>query len=231
MNDIRINKFIAENSDYSRREADLKIKEGKVRVDGKIAKLGQKVSKHEKIDVDGIRIKLNKERSIIAYNKPVGVICTTDSKCKDNIIEKVNYKEKVYPVGRLDVNTSGLILLTNDSIIKRFFEDPRYKKEKEYVVNVNKSIKNSDLDKLESGINIGGYTTKKAKALKISDKTVRLVITEGKNRQVRKMFDRLGYSVINLKRTRVGDIKLENLKPGQWREVGMSEITLDIEAD
>lgn len=227
MENVRINKFIAEISNYSRREVDDLIKNSRVKVDGVLANLGQKISGHEKIEVNKKLLDKKKNKVLIAYNKPVGVICTTDKKSKDNIIEKIGYEDRVYPIGRLDVKTSGLILLTNDSKLKTMFEDPKFNKEKEYLVTVDRVIKNSDLKNLRNGINIGGYITKKAKVLRIGEKSAKIIITEGKNRQIKRMFDKLGFMVVKLKRTRIGNVLLGELKSGEWRKVEQSEIILD----
>ncbi len=219
MNIIRINKFIAENADYSRREVDRKIESGLVSVDGEKASLGAKVSGEERIEIEGKIVKIAKEKVLIAYHKPVGVICTTDEKSKDNIISKINYKERIYPIGRLDVTTSGLMLLTNSSVLKRKYEDPNSMVDKEYIVILNKDISQRFVDKMESGVNIGGYTTKPAVAKKLTSRKLSLIITEGKNRQIRKMVQKLGFEVIKLIRVRVGDIELANLERGEHRVI------------
>ncbi len=219
MNKIRINKFIADNSNHSRRQADKLVDSGEVLVDGKVAELGEKVNGDEKVEVMGEKIKIQKEKVLIAYYKPIGVICTTDKKSKDNIVSKINYKERIYPIGRLDVTTSGLILLTNSSVLKRKYEDPNSLIEKEYVVIVNKDISNKFIEKMEDGVNIGGYTTKPARAKKLTNRKLSLTITEGKNRQIRKMVQKLGYEVLKLIRVRIDKIELTDLEKGSWREI------------
>jgi len=219
MNKIRINKFIADNSNYSRRQVDRIIDAGDVFVDGKVAKLGEKIYGNEAIEVLNEKIKIQNEKVLIAYYKPIGVICTTDEKSKDNIISKINYKDRIYPIGRLDVVTSGLILLTNSSKLKRKYEDPNSLIEKEYVVIVNRDISNKFIDKMEDGVNIGGYVTKLARAKKITNRKFSLIITEGKNRQIRKMVQKLGYEVVKLVRIRVDDIELSGLEKGEWRVI------------
>jgi len=219
MKNIRINKFVAENSDYSRREVDRLIAKGEVFVDGEKAKLGEKIDVSKSISVKGEKINIKKNKVLIAYHKPVGVICTTDEKSKDNIISKINYTERIYPIGRLDVTTSGLILLTNSSVLKRKFEDPNSMMEKEYVVVLNKDISDRFVDKMERGVNIGGYTTKPAVAKRLSSRKLSLIITEGKNRQIRKMVQKLGYEVIKLIRVRVGDFLLADLPRGEWKTI------------
>jgi len=225
MNKIRINKFIADNSSHSRRQADRLVELGEVLVNGRTAKLGEKVNGNETIEVLGEKIKIQREKVLIAYHKPIGVICTTDKRSKDNIVSKINYKERIYPIGRLDVNTSGLILLTNASIFKRKYEDPNSLIEKEYVAVVNKDISNKFIDKMGDGVNIGGYTTKPARAKKLTSRNFSLIITEGKNRQIRKMVQKLGYEVIKLIRIRIDNIELSDLERGSWKVV--KNIVLD----
>lgn len=224
---IRINKFLTMANFCSRREADRLIEAERVKINNRFAVLGDQVSADDRIFVDGKEIKLSqKEKIYLALNKPVGVITTTDTQAKDNIIEAVNYPERIFPIGRLDVKTSGLILLTNDGAIVNKILKGQNKIEKEYMVEVDKHLTPEFLKKLETGIKIDGYPTLPAKTKKLGDRKFSIIIVEGKNRQIRRMCERLGLNVARLQRIRIGTIKLDDLKTSQYRPISAKEIEL-----
>jgi len=223
----RINKWLADHQYASRREADALIEKGFVFINGKKAVLGDKVEDADKVEVRG---KLAAEKVYYAYNKPMGVVTVNAQKGEQEILDVVQFPEKVYPVGRLDKDTEGLIIFTNDGRLTTALLDPKEVTEKEYSVTVDKPITHQMLVRLGLGVDIGvvgksrHYKTKKAKVRKISTKRLDIVITEGKNRQVRRMCGALGYKVVELRRFRIGNIKLGSLKKGQYRKLKESEI-------
>lgn len=225
MGQIRINKYLTRANFCSRRQADRLIEQGKIRIDDRQAVLGDKVSSQDKIYVNGQEIKLNQSKKVyLAFHKPVGVICTTDKKARDNIIDAVNYPVRIYPIGRLDVRSSGLILLTNDGEIVNKILKGQHKVEKEYLVEVDKDLTHEFLEKLEMGVMLDGFKTLPARVNKISARKFKIIIVEGKNKQIRRMCEGLGYRVTSLKRFRIGTILLDDLREGKYKKISDSEI-------
>ena len=222
---IRLNKYLSQIGYCSRRNADKLIKEGKVNVNGKIAELGTKVISDDKIVVEGVLIKKGqKDMVYIALNKPKGIVCTTDESIeKNNIISFINYHKRIFPIGRLDKNTEGLILLTNDGDIVNKILRSKNNHEKEYEVSVNKSLTNDFIQKMSSGIPILGTKTKKCSVKKIKKNKFKIILTQGLNRQIRRMCNYLDYKVTNLKRIRIMNIKLDT-SPGKWRYLTQNEL-------
>lgn len=220
----RINKFIAESGICSRREADKLIDRGKVTINGKKAKLGDKVSYTDFIKVNGKPLPQKKEKIYIAFHKPFGVITTTDPKAENNIMTYIDLHTRVYPIGRLDVESSGLILLTNDGEIVNKLLKSKNKQEKEYIVTLNKPLTDLDINKLKNGILLEERRTLPAKVKMISSHQASISIVQGMNRQVRRMFEKIGYHVKVLKRVRFAGIELEDLQRGKWRYLNKNEI-------
>ena len=222
--EIRLNKYISETGICSRREADKLIEDGKVTVDGKKALMGTKVSKGQVVKVNGKRISKEEEMVYIALNKPVGITCTTEKKVKGNIVDFVGHNKRIFPIGRLDKDSQGLILLTNDGDIVNKILRAGNNHEKEYIVTVDKKINDEFIEKMGSGVRILGTTTKKCFVKKENDYTFRIILTEGMNRQIRRMSEALGYEVKKLKRIRIMNIDLGNLKIGAWRDLSKKEL-------
>lgn len=221
----RINKFLAERGVCSRRKADELIQAGEVRINGKIATMGEKVSEDDEIHINGELLKTRKPESIyIAFNKPVGLITSVDPRTRDNVIEHIGLDKRIFPIGRLDVASQGLLLLTNDGNLSERITHPKYYHEKEYLVKVDKKIKERDLDTMRQGMVILGEKTKKAGVIKVDDYRFKIILTEGKNRQIRRMCEQLGYEVKFLQRLRVMNIELGNLEIGQWRYLSKDEV-------
>jgi len=220
---INVNKFIASSGLCSRRAADVLVKEGKVKINDKIAKLTDKVSDGDIVKVDGKIIKPFDKKIYLAFNKPVGVICTTDKNSKDNIMSFIKIPERVFPIGRLDVKSSGLILLTNDGDFTNHILKSKTI-EKEYRVEIDKDVTSDFLKKLEVGMKIDGYPTLPAKTKKITNKTFLMIIREGRKRQIRRMCDRLHTNVIKLQRIRIGNITLGNLKEKEYKFIKKEDL-------
>ncbi len=221
---IRLNKFMSDAGFCSRREADRLIEAGEVLVDGKAAVMGQKIFVSQKIECRGKVIKRDEELILLALNKPVGIECTTDETNPDNIVDFVGYPKRIYPVGRLDKNSEGLILLTNDgAIVNKILKAVNYH-EKEYVVKVNKPITDDFIKKMSSGVKILDTVTRKCKVTKVNKDTFNIVLTQGLNRQIRRMCEALGYKVLKLKRIRIINILLDNIPLGKYKEIEKSEL-------
>ena len=222
---IRLNKYLSEVGHCSRRNADKLIKEGKVTVNNIIAQLGTKVVDDDQIVVEGTLIKKNQAKMVyMAFNKPKGIVCTTDKSVeKNNIISFINYHKRIFPIGRLDKNTEGLILLTNDGDIVNKILRSKNNNEKEYEVSVNKNLTNDFVQKMSSGIPILGTMTKKCSVKKIKKNKFKIILTQGLNRQIRRMCNYLDYKVTNLKRIRIMNIKLDT-SPGKWRYLTQNEL-------
>lgn len=215
---IRLNKFISEAGVCSRREADEFVQSGRVTVNGKTPEIGVKINPaKDKVRVDGRLIEAKKESVYLAFNKPVGITCTTDTTEKGNLIEYVNFPERVFNIGRLDKDSEGLIFLTNNGDIVNKILRAGNNHEKEYLVTVEKPVTEEFLTQMANGVPILGTRTKKCKVLKESEFSFYITLTQGLNRQIRRMCEALGYSVIKLKRTRVMHISLKGLPLGQWR--------------
>ncbi len=216
-NSISLNKYISQSGYCSRREADKLIEQGRVLLNSTIAQKGNRVVPSDEVIVDGQRIKSKKKAVYLALNKPVGITSTTDTRDPDNIIDFIQYKERIFPIGRLDKSSSGLILLTNngDAVNPILREENNH--EKEYIVGVNKPITTDFIKKMRTGVPILGTKTKPAKVNQLKESLFRIVLTQGLNRQIRRMCEYLGYKVTSLKRVRIMHIKLGDLPNGNWR--------------
>lgn len=220
----RLNKAISETGNCSRRIADALISGGKVKVNGEVAELGTKVTEKDEISVEGVIVSKKIENIYLAFNKPVGITCTTETDVKGNIISFINYPERIFPVGRLDKPSEGLIFLTNNGDIVNKILRAGNNHEKEYVVSVNRKITRQFIKKMSSGVPILDTVTKKCRVRKIDDFTFNIVLTQGLNRQIRRMCDYLNYEVKSLKRMRIMNIELGNLKVGHYRNFTPAEI-------
>ena len=222
---IRINKYLSQFGFTSRREADKLILDGRVTVNNKIIQPGYKVQENEIVKVDGEKIKSNFKKNIyMAFNKPKGIVCTTDTeKEENNIIDYINYNKRIFPIGRLDKLSEGLILLTNDGDIVNKILRSRYKNEKEYLVTVNKKISKDFLKKLENGVPILNTTTRKCETTFINDFQFKIILTQGLNRQIRRMCEYFDFRVKKLERIRIINIKLD-VPSGKWRYLSQKEI-------
>ena len=224
MDKKRINKYLSEVGFCSRRKADDYISDGRVYINGKPALLGSKVNKEDEISVDGEIIQYkDKKKVYIAFNKPVGIECTGNNKVKDNIIDYINHKERLFTIGRIDKQSEGLILLTNDGDIVNNVLRAENRKEKEYIVTVNKKITTEFIDKMRKGVRIMGRITRKCFVKKIHENRFKIILTQGMNRQIRRMCEVLGYRVTKLKRVRIMDIHLDT-KVGEYRNLNNYEI-------
>lgn len=224
MDKKRINKYLSEVGFCSRRKADDYISDGRVYINGKPALLGSKVSIEDEISVDGEIIQYkDKKKVYIAFNKPVGIECTGNHKVKDNIIDYINHKERLFTIGRIDKQSEGLILLTNDGDIVNNVLRAENRKEKEYIVTVNKKITTEFIDKMRKGVRIMGRITRKCFVKKIHENRFKIILTQGMNRQIRRMCEVLGYRVTKLKRVRIMDIHLDT-KVGEYRNLNNDEI-------
>lgn len=225
MKETRINKYLSEAGYCSRRKADQLIDEGRVTINGKVPPMGEKIKEGDEVCVDGKLISRPKEEFVyLALNKPVGIVCTTDTRVeKDNIIDFMKYPKRIFPIGRLDKPSEGLILLTNDGDIVNKILRARNNHEKEYIVTVNKPITREFISKMGNGIPILDTVTNKCFVAQINKKTFRIILTQGLNRQIRRMCEYLDYQVVKLKRIRIMNIKLD-LPVGQYRELHQTEL-------
>lgn len=222
--ETRINKYLSESGVCSRRAADKLIEEGRVTVDGNIAIAGTKVSDGQVVSVDGKQVSKEEEKVLIAFNKPVGIVCTAQEKEKNNIIDYIGYSKRIFPIGRLDKDSQGLLLLTNDGELMNAILKAANGHEKEYIVTVNKSITNDFIKGMGNGVPILDRITNKCHVEKVNDKTFKIILTQGLNRQIRRMCEYFGYKVIKLERIRIMNIRLDNLKIGQYREITKEEL-------
>lgn len=215
---IRINKYISESGICSRRQADRKIADGKVRINGKVARLGDVVLPGDKVLVDGNQVQGSMQRVYLAYNKPVGVTSTTDKTDPDNIIKAVSYHGgRIFPIGRLDKDSEGLILLSNDGDIVNKILRVSNKHDKEYIVSVDKPVNDDFIRGMADGVPILGVVTRKCKVERINDFTFRIILNQGLNRQIRRMCQHFGYKVTRLQRVRIMHIMVDGIAPGTWR--------------
>ena len=221
---MRLNKFISSSGYCSRREADKFIENGSVTVNGKVAQMGEQITGNEIIKVNGRRIESNAEIVYLALNKPVGITSTTDPNDKTNIVDFVNYPERIFNIGRLDKDSEGLILLTNNGDIVNKILRAGNNHDKEYVVTVNKVIDAEFVEKMQKGVPILGTVTKKCVVQKEAKNRFRIILTQGLNRQIRRMCEALGYEVIKLKRVRIMNISISGLATGQWRMLTKEEL-------
>lgn len=221
---IRINKFLGESGFCSRREADTLIEQGRVTVNDIPAEQGMKITLNDQIKVDGNLINLKNELVYIALNKPVGITSTTEHEVEGNIADFVNYPIRIFPIGRLDKDSEGLIFLTNDGDIVNKILRAGNNHEKEYVVTVDKPIDTEFISRMSSGVRILGTVTKKCRVRQEGKNVFRIILTQGLNRQIRRMCEALGYKVIKLKRVRIMNVKLGNLPTGKWRHLTTDEL-------
>lgn len=221
---VSLNKFISSTGLCSRREADRMIETGRVMLNGKRAQLGNRVGPRDSVRVDGRILQNQKETIYLAFHKPVGLVSTTDPKEKASIIRYIHHPDRLFPVGRLDKDSQGLIFLTNDGDIVNKILRAGNKHEKEYEVTVDKSITDEFIRKMASGIPMLGTVTKKCKVEKTGPRSFRIILTQGLNRQIRRMCTFLEYEVVQLKRVRIMNVKLDRLPEGDWRELTQEEI-------
>ena len=225
-NSTNLNKFISSTGICSRREAEKYIVNGNVTINGKIAQLGNRVFEDDIVELNGEPLSSKPKSLYIAFNKPVGIVCTTDSKERNNIIKYINHPERLFPIGRLDKPSQGLIFLTNDGDIVNKILRAGNNHEKEYIVTVNKPISEDFIKKMGNGIPVLGTETKKCYVHKINKFTFKIVLTQGLNRQIRRMCEFLNYEVTKLNRTRIMNVQLGNLKIGAYREISKTEMKL-----
>lgn len=221
---MRLNKFLSESGICSRREADRQIEAGNVRVNGAVATLGTQVTESDEVKYGDRIVQAVTEKVVIAFYKPVGIECTSSLDVKDNIISYMNYPTRIFPVGRLDKNSEGLILMTNDGDLSNGILKARYFHEKEYLVTVNKPISRVFLNRMSEGVEILDTVTRPCSVERVDDRTFRIVLTQGLNRQIRRMCEALDYEVVKLKRIRVSNILLGELKKGEWRHLTELEL-------
>ncbi len=225
MKETRINKYLSEAGFCSRRKADKLIQQERVTINGKVPEMGTKVQPGDNVEVDGKSISnKDKEHVYIALNKPIGIVCTTDTRVeKDNIVDFVNYPERIFPIGRLDKPSEGLILMTNDGDIVNKILRARNNHEKEYIVTVDKPITQDFIDRMANGVPILDTITRKCRVEQLNKNTFKIVLTQGLNRQIRRMAEYLGYDVVKLKRTRIMNIELD-MPVGEWRYLKEKEL-------
>ncbi len=222
---VRINKYLSELGYCSRRAADKLIDEGRITVNGKPVVMGLKVTAQDDIAVDGVSVNKKGDKPVyIAFNKPVGIVCTTDTRFeKNNIVDYINYPTRIFPIGRLDKPSEGLIFLTNDGDIVNKILRARNHHEKEYVVTVNKPITNEFVTKMSKGVPILDTVTRPCKVTQTHKNEFKIVLTQGLNRQIRRMCEYLGYNVVTLKRVRIMNVTLDVGK-GKWRHLTKKEL-------
>ncbi|MDA0792940.1 MAG: 23S rRNA pseudouridine(2604) synthase RluF [Bacteroidetes bacterium] len=223
---VRINKYLSEVGYCSRREADKLIEAGRIAVNGVPVVMGQKVTSNDHITVDGYSIDSQGDRQVyLAFNKPVGIVCTTDTRVeKDNIIDYINYPIRIFPIGRLDKPSEGLILLTNDGDIVNKILRARNNHEKEYIVTVNKPITKDFIEKMANGVPVLDTVTRKCVVEQLHKNKFRIILTQGLNRQIRRMCEYLDYRVVALKRIRIMNIELD-MGVGKYRELTRKELS------
>ena len=226
MEDIRLNKFIADCGHCSRREADRLIEAGKVLVNGKVAEMGMRVTDDDKVMVDGKVLKREEKTILLIFNKPPGITCTATKNDETNVVDYINYPKRVYPIGRLDKYSEGLLLLTNRGDLVNGIMRSRYGHEKEYIVTVDRVVDDNLLRKLSSGVYLKelDVTTKPCKCQKVARNKLSMIITQGLNRQIRRMCEACGCRVTKLKRIRILDIELGDLPVGEYREATAKEL-------
>lgn len=224
--EVRINKYIADSGLCSRRSADKLIEEKRVMVNGEIAQSGMKVTEDDEILVDGKTVKGADSKVYLLFNKPVGIVCTSDKKEKQNIIDFINYKTRIMYAGRLDKDSEGLMLMTNDGDLIDSLMRAKNKHEKEYIVKVKEPIDKNFIYEIRNGVFLEelNVTTRKCKASLIDQNTFRITITEGLNRQIRRMCMACDKTVISLKRVRIANLKLDDLKVGKYRNLTKEEL-------
>lgn len=229
-NSISLNKYISDSGYCSRREADEIIKQRRVKINNKVAKPGNRVEVGDLVTLDGDEIFTDQKKVYIAFHKPVGVTCTTDRSVSGNIIDFIGHEQRIFPVGRLDKDSSGLILLTNDGSIVNKILRVGNAHEKEYIVTVNKPVLPAFIKKMKSGIPIKNTVTKECEIEKVNKNTFRIVLTQGLNRQIRRMCNYLDYEVRSLQRVRIMNISIGRLTLGKWRSLKHDELAFIKEA-
>jgi 23S rRNA pseudouridine2604 synthase len=220
---IRLNKYIASSGLCSRREADTLIESGKVTINGIVAVQGSKVLDGDIVEVNGRKVTPEDDMIYIAFNKPLGITCTTDTRDPSNIIDYIGFDERIFPVGRLDKNSSGLILLTNDGSIVNKLLRAENGHEKEYLVTVNRPYDKNFIKSMESGVPVLGQLTLPCRIKPAGDRSFKIILHQGLNRQIRRMCEYLGYKVTKLKRIRFMNIMLGDLETGKWRYLTSAE--------
>jgi 23S rRNA pseudouridine2604 synthase len=221
---MRLNKYISETGMASRREADAWIEAGRVSINGAVATLGAQVNDGDVVCVDGRPVGAAKKHVYIALNKPVGITSTTERDVQGNIVDLVNYPERIFPIGRLDKDSEGLILLTNNGDIVNEILRSENEHEKEYIVTVDRAATEIFLNGMASGVRMLGTVTKPCKVKRVDARTFRIVLTQGLNRQIRRMCSFFGYKVVRLQRVRIINVTLAGLRAGQWRELTPPEV-------
>jgi 23S rRNA pseudouridine2604 synthase len=222
---VRLNKYISETGICSRREADAWIAAGRVRVNGMVAELGTQVNEGDAVEVDGKPVAARRSETVyIALNKPVGITCTTERHVPGNIVDYVNHPQRIFPIGRLDKDSEGLILLTNNGDIVNEILREENAHEKEYVVTVDRPVTDDFLFGMANGVDILDTRTKPCKVRRIGRNIFGIILTQGLNRQIRRMCAAFDYKVRRLQRVRVVNIRLDGIKSGQWRELTPSEL-------
>lgn len=219
-----LNKYISETGFCSRREADHYIEQDRVTINGIVATKGNRVMENDDVRIDGEKLKTKKAPVYLLFNKPKGITCTTDTKDRSNIIEYINFKSRIFPVGRLDKRSEGLIFLTNDGDIVNKILRAGNNHDKEYIVTVDKPLTSDFIQKMRNGVRILGVWTKKCFVKQEGQNKFRIILTQGLNRQIRRMCEAFGYKVETLKRIRIMHIKLKGLEPGKWRYFTEQEI-------
>ena len=219
MESIRLNKYLSDAGICSRRQADRWIEEKRITVNGEIAGMGMKVAPDSEVCLDGKLIKKEEKKVLLAMNKPAGIVCTAEKRERNNIVDYMKYPKRIYPVGRLDKDSTGLLLLTNDGeLVNKIMRAGNYH-EKEYLVSVNKPVTEEFCRKMSSGVAILDTVTRPCKVEKTGEKSFRIILTQGLNRQIRRMCETLGYRVMTLQRVRIMNIRLGSLKEGTWRNI------------
>jgi 23S rRNA pseudouridine2604 synthase len=223
---MRLNKFLSETGMCSRREADTWIASGRVSINGKRAELGTQVMEGDDVRVDNrvVGARKKKNKIYICLNKPVGITCTTEQGVKDNIVDFVGHEERIFPIGRLDKESEGLILLTNNGDIVNDILRSENNHEKEYLVSVDKPVTDAFLAGMSSGVRILDTKTKPCKVSRLGKYEFRIILTQGLNRQIRRMCEVFGYDVKRLQRVRIVNVRLGNLKVGHWRNLTEAEL-------
>lgn len=222
---IRINKYLSEAGVCSRREADRQIAAGQVTINGRIALMGDKVSPADRVMYGNKLVSKEEEIILIAVNKPTGIVCTAEKREKDNIVDYVNYPKRIYPIGRLDKNSHGLILMTNQGELVNKMMRSRNFHEKEYIVRVNREVSKAFIQGMAKGVYLEqlDVSTRPCQVQKVGKYTFRIILTQGLNRQIRRMCETFQYRVVDLKRVRIMNIKLDNLKEGAYRKITPAE--------
>jgi 23S rRNA pseudouridine2604 synthase len=220
---MRLNKYLSDVGFCSRREADRLIDSGRVSINGASAVLGTKVEAADDVRVDGKSVAIHAEKIYLAFHKPRGIECTTNREVKDNIIDYIQYPERIYPIGRLDKSSEGLILLTNDGELSNLILKARHYHEKEYVVKVDKPVTDAFIKGMREGVPILETVTRPCTVTVVNPYTFKIILTQGLNRQIRRMCEAFGYEVKRLQRIRVLNIELGDLQRGKWRHLTEAE--------